>query len=180
MSLRTYQQCLGIKTTAKVARGPGNHFQDEVNFLFLHSSQLTDKQIPEEYLNKRHINLRGETVFGVEACTSAAYDQFRKDLMDDWEIGWKKLMEYDWASTRSYLTQEAKYPPSVVQWMETRTNGTASFDKAFSEVRMFFSIRQVIHLSFTLVSRRFLNPLNSMILRRNLSNGTALREVLRF
>jgi len=69
----------------------------------------------------------------VNACTAAAYDTFRKALIDNFPEGWKKLLEYDWASTRSYLTQEAKYPQSVAHWMETRDAGTGGFDRALAE-----------------------------------------------
>ncbi|KAF8810968.1 FAD/NAD(P)-binding domain-containing protein [Phlegmacium glaucopus] len=108
----------GIKTTVVVANTAGDHFNDEV---------------PEEYLNKEYIDLRGNKVFGVNACTAAAYDPFRKALIEDFHKGWEELMKYDWASTRSYLTQEKKYPFSVVHWMENRSSGTGAFDRAFSE-----------------------------------------------
>jgi hypothetical protein len=98
-------------------------------------SQLIERQVPKEYLNKECVDLRGETVFGVDACTAEAYDPFRKALVDNFEKGWEKLMEYDWASTRSYLTREKpNYPLPVVHWMENRDSGTGGFDQAFSEV----------------------------------------------
>jgi hypothetical protein len=82
--------------------------------------------------------LRGNKVYGVNACTAAAYDPFRKALIDDFEKGWKDLMGYDWASTRSYLTREKpNYPLPVVHWMESRNSGTGGFDRAFSEVSIY-------------------------------------------
>ncbi|KAJ7191559.1 L-amino acid oxidase 1 [Mycena pura] len=109
-----------IRTTAAVASTQGDHFKDVI--------------VPKEYLNKEHVDLRGKTVYGVDACAGAAYDPFRKALIDDFDAGWNELMKYDWASTRSYLAREKpKYPLSVVHWMENRTSGTGGFDKAFSE-----------------------------------------------
>jgi hypothetical protein len=75
--------------------------------------------VPKEYLDKEHTNLSNKKVYGVNACTAAAYDPFRAALIADFEKGWEKLMEYDWASKRSYLMRETpKYPLSVVHWME--------------------------------------------------------------
>ncbi|KAF7357173.1 L-amino acid oxidase 1 [Mycena sanguinolenta] len=110
----------GIKSTAAEASTKGDHFKDEI--------------VPEEFLEKEYVDLRGKTVFGVDACTAAAFDPFRKALIDDFDEGWKELMKYDWASTRSYLARESpKYPLSVVHWMETRDSGTGGFDRAFAE-----------------------------------------------
>jgi hypothetical protein len=58
--------------------------------------------------------------------------------------------------------------------METTTDGTGSFDKAFSEVRMTVSILQIIHAG------KFLNPLNLILLRKKAFNGGAKREALRY
>jgi hypothetical protein len=81
--------------------------------------------------------LHGNQVFGVDACTAAAFDPLRKALIEDFDKGWEELMSYDWASTRSYLMREKpQYPTSVVHWMETRNSGTSGFDRAFSEVRI--------------------------------------------
>lgn len=110
----------GIKTTAAVASTAGDHFKDEI--------------VPKEYLNKEYVDLRGKTVYGVNACTAAAYDPFRKALIDNFDKGWEELMKYDWASTRSYLAREKpNYPLSVIHWMETRNSGTGGFDRAFAE-----------------------------------------------
>ena len=95
-------------------------------------------RIPEEYLNKEYVDLTGKSVFGVNACTAAAYDPFRKALIDNFEQGWENLTKYDWASKRSYLArEEPNYPLSVIHWMESRNDGTGSFDRAFSEVSIF-------------------------------------------
>ena len=105
---------------------------------FFSPLQLTGQQVPEGYLNKEYVDLRGKTVFGVNACTAAAYDGFRRALIDNFEQGWEDLMKYDWASTRSYLSrEEPNYPLSVIHWMESRSGGTGSFDLAFSEVSIF-------------------------------------------
>lgn len=77
-------------------------------------------------------------MFGVKACAAEAFDPFRKALIDNFEKGWKRLMEYDWASTGAYLTHEKpQYPLSVAHWMETMESGTGGFDKAFSEANSF-------------------------------------------
>jgi len=95
-------------------------------------------QVPREYLNKEFVDLRGKTVYGVNACTAAAYDPFRKVLIDNFDKGWEELMKYNWASTRSYLAREKHYPLSVIHWMETRNSGTGGFDRAFAEVRYLY------------------------------------------
>jgi hypothetical protein len=97
---------------------------------------LTGQQVPEGYVDMQYTDLWQRPLEGVDACTAKAFDQFRKGLIDDFEKGWKELMKYDWASTRSYLTREKpQYPLSVVHWMETRNSGTGGYDRAFSEVR---------------------------------------------
>ena len=107
---------------------------------------LIGQQVPEEYLNKEFVNLRGKKVFGVNACTAAAYDPFRKALIDNFDKGWEDLMKYDWASTRSYLMRERpNYPLSVVHWMETRDSGTGGFDRAFAEVSICLSSESTLH-----------------------------------
>jgi len=107
----------GIKATVADISTPGDHFNDEI--------------VPKEYFYKEHIDLRGNKVIGLNACVGAAYDPFRKILLEDFDKGWEELMKYDSYSTRSYLMQ--KYPFSVVHWMENRTGGTGSFDQAFPE-----------------------------------------------
>ena len=81
-----------------------------------------------------YTDLSKKKLFGVKACTAAAFDPFRKALLDDFDKGWAKLMAYDGHSTRTYLTQVEKYPLSVVHWMETRNSGTGGLDVAFAEV----------------------------------------------
>jgi hypothetical protein len=101
-------------------------------------SLLTGQQVPEEYVDMQYTDLWGRQLAGVDACTAMAFDHFRKGLIDDFENGWEELMEYDWASTRSYLVQgkpKPLYPLSVAHWMETRNSGTGGYDRAFSEVR---------------------------------------------
>jgi hypothetical protein len=95
---------------------------------------LTGQQVDETYLDLQYKDLWGRQLAGVDACTSKAFDRFRQPLIDDFQTGWEELMEYDWASTRSYLTREKGYPLSVVHWMETRNSGTGGYDRAFSEV----------------------------------------------
>jgi hypothetical protein len=109
-------------------------------FRLLSPSQLTRQQVPKKYLEKEHIDLHGDKVFGQSACVAAAYDPFRKALIDDFDKGWEELMKYDWASTRSYLTREKpQYPLSVVHWLEGGESGTGGFDRAFSEVSVSLS-----------------------------------------
>jgi hypothetical protein len=93
----------------------------------------------------------------------AAYDKFRKPLLDNFDEGWKKLLEYDWASTRAYLTQGAKYPQSVVHWLETRNSGTGGFDKAFSEVGILTILILRATVKLNSISRPSLILLNSTI-----------------
>ena len=97
-------------------------------------------------MNKEFVDLRGKTVYGVNACTAEAYDPWRKDLIEDCKEGWEKLMkDYDWASTRSYLSQgKPKYPLSVIHWMETRNSGTGGFDRAFAEVRYLYHSAKLV------------------------------------
>jgi hypothetical protein len=98
--------------------------------------ELTGQQVPEEYLLKEYTDSWGRTSVGVDACTAAAYDEFRRELITDFDRGWEKLMACDWASTRSYLARELNppYPLPVVHWMETRNGGTGRYERAFTEV----------------------------------------------
>jgi hypothetical protein len=100
---------------------------------------LTGWQVDEAYLDLQYRDPWERDLAGVDACTAQAFDRFRQPLIDDFETGWEELMEYDWASTRSYLTREKGYPLSVVHWMETRDSGTGGYDRAFSEVRILLS-----------------------------------------
>jgi hypothetical protein len=82
--------CVDIKATAALR-------EEEwcAAFRFFSPSQLTGQQVPKEYLNKEHTDLRGKKVFGVNACTAAAYDPFRKALIVHFKKGWEELMRYD-------------------------------------------------------------------------------------
>jgi hypothetical protein len=105
------------------------------NFRFLSPLRLTGRQVPQKYVDRTTTDLRGNQVFGVDACTADAFDQFRKALVDNFCDGWEKLMKYDWASTTGYLVRETPaYPLSVAWWMETRNTGSGGYDRAFSEV----------------------------------------------
>ncbi|KIK52442.1 hypothetical protein GYMLUDRAFT_180149 [Collybiopsis luxurians FD-317 M1] len=114
----------GIKSTAAVARTQGDHFNDET----------VSSSFSPTYLNKSYVDLTGNTIYGVDACIYEAYDPFRKALVEDFDQGWEKLMEFDRDSTRAYLTcEEPQYPIPVAHWLETRASGTGGFDCAFSE-----------------------------------------------
>jgi len=114
---------------------------------------LTRQQVPKKYVDMTYTDPWKRELAGVDACTAEAFDQFREALIDDFEKGWEKLMKYDWASTRSYLTRETpQYPLSVVHWMETRNSGTGGYDRAFSEVRN----RMILSSTLTLNSNRSL------------------------
>ena len=109
---------------------------------------LTGRQVPKAYLDKEYTDPWGRQLAGVDACTAEAFDPFRQALIDNFQRGWRKLMEYDWASTRSYLTRETPaYPLSVVHWMETRNSGTGGYDRAFSEVSILVSSEPRLHLN---------------------------------
>ena len=110
---------------------------------------LTGRQVKKVYLNKTYLDPWNRQLAGVDACTAEAFDPFRKALIENFETGWKELMKYDWASTRSYLTREMApvYPLSVVHWMETRNSGTGGYDRAFSEVSILVSSGLTFHLN---------------------------------
>ncbi|KAF9057128.1 hypothetical protein BJ165DRAFT_9229 [Panaeolus papilionaceus] len=111
----------GVKISAATSNTPGDHFHDQPT-------------VPDQYINAQTVDLRGDTVYGVNACTSMAFDGFRKALLDNFETGWEGLMKYDWASTRTYLFREKpQFPLSVVQWMETRNSSSGGFDGSLSE-----------------------------------------------
>ena len=130
--------------------------------------------MPLEYLNKEYTDPWNRTLYGVNALTSQAYDPFRKALIENFDEGWEKLLKFDWASTRSYLTQEAKYPQSVAHWLETRSSGTGGFDKAFAEVGILIvSIRRATHIQFA--SRTSLN-LSILTIPPRRSTGTVSKE----
>ncbi|EGG15895.1 hypothetical protein DFA_09564 [Cavenderia fasciculata] len=74
------------------------------------------------------------------------YDRFAKDLEDDFDTGFEKLMAADSHSTRSYLGnfdapenlrvkgQATKgYPEPVISWCETMDSASGLYDQAFSE-----------------------------------------------
>ncbi|PPR01358.1 hypothetical protein CVT24_006312 [Panaeolus cyanescens] len=100
----------GKRATVSVTGGPGDHFDDV-------------QGVDQKYINMTATDLHGSTVYGVDACTSIAFDGFRKALVDNPEQGWEKLMQYDWASTRAYLAREGPEFPF-----------TGGYDQALSEV----------------------------------------------
>lgn len=133
--------------------------------------------MPKAYLQKEHIDLRGKKVFGMSACRAAAFDQFRKALIDNFAKGWEELMKYDWASTRAYLAREKpNYPLPVVHWME-RGSGTGGFDRAFSEVSIYLC--PVANIMLKSIIRPSSTLLNSTIPGRT-SNGGALKVAAKF
>ncbi|KAJ2916960.1 hypothetical protein MD484_g3434, partial [Candolleomyces efflorescens] len=93
--------------------------------------------VPPEYIDK-----------GVNHWLAECFTPFKDLLVDDWDKGWAKLMEFDHFSARafmvlpfdiqnedgsSFLTKEA-YPDAVINWMERMNTGTGLFDMAFSEM----------------------------------------------
>ncbi|CAE6459827.1 unnamed protein product [Rhizoctonia solani] len=54
-------------------------------------------------------------------------------LLEDRGAGFKRLKELDYHTTRSYLRQEAGYPPALIDYIETMSYGTGWFDRALAE-----------------------------------------------
>ncbi|KAK0213580.1 hypothetical protein IW262DRAFT_1466891 [Armillaria fumosa] len=75
--------------------------------------------VPSEFIN-----------MGVDRWLGECFTPFKKLLAENWEKGWKKLMEFDEYSAR---TKKA-YPNSAINWMERMNTGTGLFDMAFSEM----------------------------------------------
>ncbi|KAL4266201.1 FAD/NAD(P)-binding domain superfamily protein [Pleurotus pulmonarius] len=99
--------------------------------------QWSDLGVGEEYLK-----------VGVTQIMNDAFrpfvDALEKDMVDGGSDGWNLLMEVDAYSTRGYLS--TKYIPSpnlgiprkplatsIVNWCETFSNSTSSFDRAWAE-----------------------------------------------
>ncbi|KAF4575442.1 hypothetical protein EYR40_004818 [Pleurotus pulmonarius] len=99
--------------------------------------QWSDLGVGEEYLK-----------VGVTEIMNDAFrpfvDALEKDMVDGGSDGWNLLMEVDAYSTRGYLS--TKYIPSpnlgipreplatsIVNWCETFSNSTSSFDRAWAE-----------------------------------------------
>lgn len=93
--------------------------------------------VPSEFIN-----------MGVDHWLGECFTPFKKLLVENWEKGWRKLMEFDEYSARtfmmlpfdiknedgtSFLKKEA-YPNSAINWMERMNTGTGLFDMAFSEM----------------------------------------------
>lgn len=94
-------------------------------------------QVPDPYLKETYVKADGTILKGVDALIGKALEPFKDKLVENFEKGWKHLMEYDAFSMRAYLIQQMKYPFSVVQWMETIGSSTGAYDLALSEVSLF-------------------------------------------
>ncbi|KDN47264.1 hypothetical protein RSAG8_03743, partial [Rhizoctonia solani AG-8 WAC10335] len=64
---------------------------------------------------------------------SDAVKPFIDLLLKDRKKGIQKLKEVDYHTTRSYLREEMKYPPGLIDYIETMSFGTGWFDRALAE-----------------------------------------------
>lgn len=70
----------------------------------------------------------------------AAYGPYKKALAENFEEGYKKLMAVDEFSTREYLRRGGPdgtgehYDFHSIQWMETQSTSTNTFDQGFSDM----------------------------------------------
>ncbi|KAG8157463.1 hypothetical protein KVR01_012847 [Diaporthe batatas] len=81
-----------------------------------------------------------EVVDDVDKIIGDIFGVFKKRMAENFDSGFKKLMEYDEFSTREFLKrmvsgplQEKLYNFFAIQWMETQGTSTNLFDQAFSE-----------------------------------------------
>ncbi|KAK0189844.1 hypothetical protein F5146DRAFT_1139336 [Armillaria mellea] len=93
--------------------------------------------VPPTFINK-----------GVNHWLSECFTPFKTLLVENWEKGWKRLMEFDEYSARTFMLlpfdirdedgerflKKIPYPNSVINWMERMNTGTGMFDMAFSEM----------------------------------------------
>lgn len=81
-----------------------------------------------------------KVVDNAEKILGDVFGAFKKEMADNFERGFSKLMKYDDFSTRELLKrmvcgplQEKLYNFFSIQWMETQDTSTNLFDQAFSE-----------------------------------------------
>ena len=79
--------------------------------------------IPDEYIAS-----------GSDQMWDTALDPLRQLFVDfPFNEAFKKLMEYDTYSVRTYLTQKLRYPTDVVNWFETVESRTGLMDASLTE-----------------------------------------------
>ena len=82
----------------------------------------------EGYVPKSYFDI------GYDALYKRAIDPFRQYFVEkSFEEAFKKLLEYDEHSVRSYMITVLKYPNSVVRWIETMQWHTGILDAGLSE-----------------------------------------------
>ncbi|SJL08495.1 uncharacterized protein ARMOST_11859 [Armillaria ostoyae] len=124
--------------------------------LFRERLQIEDKLIPYIMNNgNQFIEYNSQRVQQKTVISDPTADWFKdsssaggKLLAENWEKGWKKLMEFDQYSARTFMMlpfdienedgtcflKKKAYPNSVINWMERTNTGTGMFDTAFSEM----------------------------------------------
>lgn len=70
---------------------------------------------------------------GPDSLLEQAFGPFIECMMEDFEKGFAKLLEYDSYSVREYLQREMKYDSQTINWLETMSSATGLFDQALSE-----------------------------------------------
>jgi len=81
--------------------------------------------VPEPYADKTGPELLYEAI-----------RTFVDILQEDFEKGWELLLEYDHCSFRSYLLNIERWPPSVIEFVETMCSQTNQFILSFPEMVM--------------------------------------------
>ncbi|PBK92484.1 hypothetical protein ARMGADRAFT_930202 [Armillaria gallica] len=93
--------------------------------------------VPLEFIDK-----------GVNHWLGECFTPFKDLLVENWEKGWTKLMEFDQYSARTFMMlpfdikkedgtcflKKNAYPNSAINWMERMNTGTGLFDMAFTEM----------------------------------------------
>jgi hypothetical protein len=85
--------------------------------------------VPDGYIAKNYLDQ------GYEKLYNDAIEPLRKLFVDHetFSDALKALMEKDHYSVRSYMTRELKYPPGVINWIETMEWRTGMFDSSLTE-----------------------------------------------
>ncbi|KAH9481894.1 Putative bifunctional amine oxidase [Psilocybe cubensis] len=113
------------KTVGEMSKNPlEDHFHDGVR---------NGGTVPDDYINRTYVKPNGDKLYGIDALLGAAWEPYKFLLAKDYKLGWEILMQHDSRSSRAHLLDIMRYPPEVVQWMETRDSGTNAYDDAFTE-----------------------------------------------
>ena len=107
------------------------------NLNYFNGKCLTNKEMEDKTIDPFGTGVEG--IFdSTSAMASQKFEPFKKEIEDDLEKGWKKLMKYDGYSTRGYMT--------LVEEIE-ETEGTRKIPKKrYSNQVMISAVKRIQYL----------------------------------